>query len=66
MAELDAIAATLRKQRQDIEELLDSTASRSGDAAELVTKIEDLRRRSEETLRRFQVAATESESRKSK
>lgn len=54
MAELDAIAASLRRQRQDIDEMLDQTLSRNTDAAELVGKLEELRRRSEDTLRRFQ------------
>lgn len=62
MAELDAISETLKRQRQDLEDLMDSTSSRSGDAAELVSKIEDLRRRSEETLRRFQNTAAASKS----
>jgi phage shock protein A len=66
MAELDAIAETLKKQRRHLKELKDSTSTSRGNTAELVTKIEDLRRRSEETLRRFQTAATESESKKSK
>lgn len=62
MADLDQITELLRRQRQDIEDLLDSTLTRSGETAELVGKIEELRRRSEETLRRFQ----ESECRREK
>ena len=62
MAELEAIADNLKRQRQDLEDLWDRTLSRRGDAAELVNQIEDLRRRSEETLRRFQATAAQPES----
>lgn len=62
MAELEAIAEALRRQRQDLEDLMDSTSSRSDDTAELVSRIEDLRRRAEETLRRFNAAAPRPES----
>lgn len=54
MDELEGIAETLRRQRKDLEQSIETTSSRSSDAAELVTKIEELRRRSEDTLRRFQ------------
>jgi phosphohistidine phosphatase SixA len=57
MVELEVIAETLKRQRRDLEDLIDSTSSRSGETAELVTKIENLRRRSEETQRRFQAIA---------
>ncbi|HEX2059467.1 MAG TPA: hypothetical protein VHK90_01875 [Thermoanaerobaculia bacterium] len=64
---MDEIAETLKRHRQDLEDLLDRTSSRSSDAAELVSRIEDLRRRSEETLRRFQTTtASGSESTQSK
>jgi phosphohistidine phosphatase SixA len=53
MAALDAIAAELRRQRKDIDDLLESTASRSGETAELLVKIGELRRRAEETRRTF-------------
>ena len=53
MAELHVIAAELRRQRKDIDELLESTSKRSGKTAELLTKIERLRQRAEETQRKF-------------
>jgi hypothetical protein len=53
MAALDAIAAELRRQRKDIDDLLDNTVSRSGETTALLKKIEDLRRRAEETRQRF-------------
>lgn len=59
MDELDHITETLRRQRKDLEEMLEETSSRSSDAAELVTRIEELRRRSEETQRRFAAAGIE-------
>jgi phosphohistidine phosphatase SixA len=52
MDAFDAIAAGLRRQRKDIDDLLESTASRSGETTALLEKIEDLRRRAEETQRR--------------
>lgn len=62
MAELEAIAEMLRRQRQDLEDLKEGTLSRRGQTAELVGKIEELRRRSEDTLRRFRIAAAEAAS----
>jgi predicted nucleic acid-binding Zn-ribbon protein len=59
MAELEIIAETLRRQRKDLEDLMDSTASRSGQTAELVSRIEALRRRSEETERRFEASVSQ-------
>jgi len=56
-AALDAIAADLRRQRKDLDDLLESTASRSGETTELLKKIEELRRRAEETQRRFSAPA---------
>lgn len=53
MADLPVIVETLRRQRKDLDELMEDTASRTGKAADLLSRIEDLRRRSEETLRRF-------------
>lgn len=53
MADLDEITETLRRQRLDIEDQLDRTASRPRDAANLVSKLEDLRHRFEETQRRL-------------
>lgn len=61
MAELEVIAESLRRQRQDLEDLLDSTLTRCGQAAELVGQLEDLRRRTEDTQRRFQATAQESD-----
>lgn len=53
MADLAVLTEMLRLQRQDIDEMLEQTLSRSSQAAELVGKIEELRHRSEDTLRRF-------------
>lgn len=61
MDELVAITERLRKQRQDIEDLMDQTASRSGATADLIGKIEELRRRSEETTLRFRASVGESD-----
>jgi len=57
MAEFNAIAATLKKQREDLEKQTTDDSTRSADTDALVSQIGDLRRRSEETLRRFQAAA---------
>lgn len=57
MAELDATTATLQKQREDLEEQMTSCSTRSADTDALVSQLGDLRRRSEETLRRFQETA---------
>ena len=62
MAELEAIAETLKRQRQDLEELQDRTLSRRGETAELVKQLEDLRLRSEATQRRYQASVAESNS----
>ena len=43
------IAAEIRRQRKDIKEQLESTSSRSVQAAELIDKIEELRKRVEKT-----------------
>jgi hypothetical protein len=53
IAELHVIAADLRRQRRDLDELLENTSKRSGQTAELIAKIEKLRRRAEETRRKF-------------
>jgi phosphohistidine phosphatase SixA len=55
MAGFDAIAETLRRQRKDIDELLESTSRRTGETAELLKKIEALRERAEETQRQHGV-----------
>ena len=59
MAELEAIAEALRRQRKDLQELKDSTISRRAAAADLVSKIEELNRRAEDTRKRFQASVTE-------
>lgn len=56
MPELHEIAADLRRQRKDLDELLESTASRSGQTVELIGKIEELRKRSEKTRLQFEAA----------
>jgi uncharacterized coiled-coil DUF342 family protein len=62
LAELDAIVETLRRQRKDLEELIERVASSSGETAELVGRIEDLRRRADDTQRRFLASVKESKS----
>lgn len=59
MAELDAIAQTLRRQRKDLDELIEHTSARQNEAAQLVEQIENLRRRAEETHRRFRLPVME-------
>ena len=51
MAELDAFLANLRRQRKDLDESIESTSARSNETSDLVTRIEDLRRRVEKTQR---------------
>ena len=51
--DLERIAESLRRQRKNVDDLLEGTSSRCDQAAELAGKIEELRRRSEETTRRF-------------
>jgi predicted ATP-grasp superfamily ATP-dependent carboligase len=53
MAELEGIAETLRRQRQDLDDLVDQTVSRKVDTEKLIEKIEELRARSERTQRMF-------------
>ena len=53
MAEFHVIADMLRRQRKDLEELSDSTAMSSSETSRLIEKIEELRRRAEETQRIF-------------
>jgi hypothetical protein len=53
MAELDAIAESLRQHRKDLDDQCDQTATRSNETARILEKIEDLRRRSEATNRAF-------------
>ena len=49
MAELDAITEALRRQRKDLDDLMEQ--SQSGETERLLEKIEELRRRSEESQR---------------
>jgi hypothetical protein len=63
MAELEAITEVLRRQREDLETLLDQTASRSGDTAKILEKIGDLRARCEQTQLRFEKAIAEQNAR---
>ena len=51
MAELDAITEALRRQRKDLDDLMEQ--SQSGETERLLEKIEELRRRSEESQRIF-------------
>ncbi len=61
MAELDAIAHTLRQQRKDLDDQCDQTANRSNETARLLDKIQELARRSEATNRVFQGQQADSE-----
>ena len=61
MDEFEVIAERLRRHRKDLEALIESAASRSGETADLIGKIEELRRRSEETTQRFNTAVVESD-----
>lgn len=49
IAALEGITASLRRQRQDLQDALDSTAS--GETTKVLEKLEELRRRAEETQR---------------
>lgn len=51
MDELESIAEQLRRQRRDLDEL---SIPRSGETAELLEKIDGLRRRAERTQRQFE------------
>jgi hypothetical protein len=66
MAELETIAATLRRQRKDLETMMDDTSSRTTEMTDLFGQIEDLRRRSEETQRRFHASVEESRTKSKK
>lgn len=52
MAELHGISEALRRQRKDLDEMIESTSARSSQATDLINKIEELRRRAEETQRK--------------
>lgn len=47
--DIDAIAADLRRQRKDLEQLMADHSHARGSTRELVARIEELRRRIEET-----------------
>ena len=49
MAELDFISDDIRRQRKDIDDALESSRSRTVENADLLTKIEELRKRAEAT-----------------
>jgi septal ring factor EnvC (AmiA/AmiB activator) len=59
MAELDAIAESLRQHRKDLDEQFDRTATRSNETAKLLDKIQELARRSEATNRVFTAQQSE-------
>jgi len=52
MAELDGIAATLRRQRQDLDQQIEDTTIRSNQTVDILSKIEEWRRRVEEIGRK--------------
>jgi len=54
MANFDEIAASLRRQRKQIDDSLETSSSRGGRTAELVDRIEELRQRVEKSRRSFQ------------
>ena len=56
MNDLEEIAAAIRRQRQIIDEALESTSTRSGHTAELLERIEDLRKRVEKTQLLFEAS----------
>jgi hypothetical protein len=56
MDELEALAELLRRHRQDVEDAMGKTASRSIETAEILEKIEGLRVRTEDTLRRYRLS----------
>jgi septation ring formation regulator EzrA len=58
MAELNAIAESLRRQRKDLDADLESTSTRQGENSKLLENIENLRRRVAETREKFGPTAT--------
>lgn len=52
MAELKNISAELLRQRRDLDQAIETTSARSNETAGLIDKIEELRRRAEETQRK--------------
>jgi len=61
MAELNAIAEALRRQRKDLDADLESTSTRQGENSKLLANIENLRRRVAETREKFGAAPGEDE-----
>ena len=61
MAELEAIAETLRRQRQELDDTMDSTLSRVQETSRLLEQVSDLRRRAEQTQRRYARAVADGE-----
>lgn len=59
MADLDAISQSLKQHRKDLDDQFDQTNARSNETADILTKIEDLRRRSEVTNRAFAAGQSE-------
>jgi chromosome segregation ATPase len=53
MAELDALAENIRRQRKDLDELLENTSTRSRETGHLLEKLQELRARSERSQRAY-------------
>ncbi|HEX8618226.1 MAG TPA: hypothetical protein VF911_11625 [Thermoanaerobaculia bacterium] len=49
MDELEAITESLRRQRKDLDTLLEETASRGDETAKVIEKLDELRKRAEQT-----------------
>ena len=49
MDDLDAISEALRRQRKDLDTAADETATRGGETAKVLEKLEELRKRAELT-----------------
>jgi hypothetical protein len=60
MAELDVITESLRRQRRDLDDLVDETLSRRSETAALLDQIEGLRARAERSQRVYQAQADQS------
>jgi hypothetical protein len=52
MADLDHITESLRRQRKDLETLFDDTVTRGDETVKVLEKLEELRRRAEQTATR--------------
>jgi hypothetical protein len=61
MDDFEAITETLRRQRKDLDDQFDQTASRSNETSRLLEKIQELARRSEATNQIVLGQQTESE-----